>query len=105
SSTVTTPQDGSGTGIPATGLSIGANAAVPVRDHADITVTGFTGSFDGTVTFFLCGPLALTPTTTNCNDTDPTTGGDTHGVQIGDPVTVSGSGGSASVNSFDSGGD
>jgi hypothetical protein len=107
SSTVTTPQDGSGTGIPATGLSIGANAAVPVRDHADITVTGFTGSFAGTVTFFLCGPLALS-STSNCNNTDtagPPAVVDTNGVQIGDPVTVSGSGGSASVNSFDSGGD
>jgi hypothetical protein len=103
SSTVTHPQDGSGTNI-TSDLSIGANAAVQVRDHADITVTGFTGSFAGTVTFYLCGPLALTPTTTNCNDTDPTTGGDTHGVQIGDPVTVSGSGGTASVNSSDSGG-
>jgi hypothetical protein len=100
STTVTTPQDSSGTGIPAGGLSIGANAAVQVRDHAAITVTGFTGSFGGTVTFFLCGPLASN-STTNCNDTDPAAGGDTHGVQIGSPVTVSGSSGSASVNSSD----
>jgi hypothetical protein len=107
SSTVTTPQDGSGTSIPAAGLSIGANAAVAVRDHADITVTGFTGSFGGTVTFYLCGPLALN-STSNCNNTDtagPPAVVDTNGVQIGDPVAVSGSGGSASVNSSDSGGD
>jgi len=97
SSTATTPKDGSGTTI--TTASIGANAAVEVKDHAVITVTGFTGSFDGTVTFYLCGPLASN-TTTNCNNT----GGDTGGVQIGSPVTVSGTGGSANVDSSDSGG-
>ena len=105
SSTVTHPQDSSGTNITAD-LSIGANAAVEVRDHADITVTGFTGSFGGTLTFYLCGPLALN-STSNCNDTDtagPPAIVDTHGVQIGNPVTVTGSSGSASVNSSDSGG-
>jgi hypothetical protein len=106
SSTVTTPKDGSGTNIPSTGLSIGTqasgtSAAVQVKDHAVITVTGFTGNFAGTVTFFLCGPLDPSVTTTNCNDTDPAAGGDTHGVQIGSPVTVSGSNGSASVDSSD----
>jgi len=106
SSTVTTPKDGSGSNIPPAGLSIGTGAAVQVKDHADITVTGFTGSFGGTVTFYLCGPLASS-STSNCNDTDtagPPAVVDTHGVQIGDPVTVSGSSGSASVNSSDSGG-
>jgi hypothetical protein len=105
SSTVTHPQDSSGTNI-TSDLSIGSGAAVQVRDHADITVTGFTGSFGGTVTFYLCGPLALT-STSNCNDTDtagPPAVVDTHGVQIGSPVTVSGSSGSASVNSSDSSG-
>jgi hypothetical protein len=91
SSTVTTPKDGSGNNIPAAGLSIGADARVHVSDHAAITVTGFTGSFDGTVTFSLCGPLAL-DTTSNCA---------TGGVQIGDPVTVSGSAGSGSADSAD----
>lgn len=103
SSTATTPQDGGGSTIPTTGLSIGANAAVQVKDHAVITVTGFGGSFGGTVTFYLCGPLAL-DSASNCNNTDtagPPAVVDTNGVQIGDPVTVSGSGGSASVNSSD----
>jgi hypothetical protein len=63
-----------------------------VRDHADITVTGISGAFGGTVKFFLCGPLALN-TTTNCS---------TGGVQIGDPAageTVTGTAGAASLNS------
>jgi len=101
----THPQDSTPANI-TSDLSIGANAAVQVRDHADITVTGFTGSFGGTVTFYLCGPLAL-DSTSNCNDTDtagPPAVVDTHGVQIGSPVTVSGSNGAASVNSSDSSG-
>jgi hypothetical protein len=82
----TTPQAGDGGDIPAT---IGTDARVDVRDHAEITVSGADGDFDGSVTFFLCGPLAL-DSETNCS---------TGGVQIGDPVTVAGSAGSASLNS------
>jgi hypothetical protein len=85
---VTTPQDGAGNTIPAAGLQIGADARVDVRDHADITVTGV-ATFGGTVTFSLCGPLAL-DSTTNCQ---------TGGVQIGDPVAVVGTAGSAAVDS------
>ncbi len=84
---VTTPQDGSGTAIPAAGLSIGASARVDVRDHADITVTGV-DEFGGTVTFSLCGPNLTA--TQNCQ---------TGGVQIGNPVAVTGDAGAASVNS------
>jgi hypothetical protein len=92
SSTVTTPKDGSGNDIPAAGLSIGADARVHVSDHAAITVTGFTGNFAGTVTFSLCGPLAL-DSTSNCA---------TGGVQIGDPVAVTnGTAGAGSADSAD----
>jgi hypothetical protein len=58
-----------------------------VRDHADITVTGV-DEFGGTVTFSLCGPNLTA--TQNCQ---------TGGVQIGDPVAVTGDAGEASVNS------
>ena len=91
SSTVTTPKDGAGNDIPAGGLSIGADARVHVSDHADITVTGFTGNFGGTVQFSLCGPLAL-DSTSNCA---------TGGVDIGSPVSVSGSAGSGSADAPD----
>ncbi len=79
STTVTTPQQGDGSPIPADGLSIGANARVDVRDSALITVTGVTG-YGGDVTFSLCGPLAL-DSTSNC---------ESGGVQIGSPVAVTG---------------
>jgi len=82
----TTPQNDTGGAIPST---IGANARVAVRDHADITVTGFSGTFGGTVTFSLCGPLAA-GSTTNCS---------TGGAQIGSAVAVTGNAGTASLNS------
>jgi hypothetical protein len=85
----TTPQAGDGGAIPAT---IGTDARVDVRDHADITVSGADGAFGGTVKFFLCGPLAL-DSESNCS---------TGGVQIGTPAageTVTGNAGTASVNS------
>jgi hypothetical protein len=95
SSTATTPQTGAGGSIPATGLSIGTTARVAVRDQAVITVSGSTAAFDGKIKFFLCGPLALASTSL-C---DGTTG--KVGVQIGDAAgeTVSGSAGTATVNS------
>jgi hypothetical protein len=85
---VTTPQAAGGGAIPAT---IGTTARVAVRDHAEITITGSNAAFDGNVKFYLCGPLAL-DSTSNCS---------TGGVQIGDAAgeTVSGSGGTASLNS------
>ena len=88
---VTTPQTGAGGSIPAAGLDIPTTASgntISVRDHADITVTGVS-TFGGTVTFFLCGPLALN-TSSNC---------ESGGVQIGLPVAVNGSAGTAAVNS------
>ena len=88
---VTTPQTGAGGSIPAGGLDIPTAASgntISVRDHAEIDVTGVS-SFDGTVTFFLCGPLDLA-STTNC---------ESGGVQIGSPVTVNGSAGEAAVDS------
>ncbi len=86
----TTPQTGAGATLTTT--TIGTTARVAVKDHAVITVTGFSGSFGGAVKFYLCGPLDLA-STTNCS---------TGGVQIGNPSTgepVSGSGGTASVDS------
>jgi hypothetical protein len=85
----TTPQTGAGATLSST--SIGASARVSVRDHAEIAVTGTTANFDGTVKFYLCGPLASN-STENCS---------TGGVQIGATTgeTVSGTAGSASLNS------
>jgi hypothetical protein len=84
SSTSTTPKDGTGgtitdhnsNGVP--DLSIGTGS-VTAKDHADVTVSGVT-TWAGNVQFFICGPLAFSPTTTNC-----ATGGDA----VGSPVGVS----------------
>jgi hypothetical protein len=86
---ITTTPQADGENIPAGGVSIGTDARVPVTDLAEIDVTGTSGDFDGTVTFYLCGPLAL-DSISNC---------ETGGVQIGDPVAVVGTGGSASLES------
>jgi len=86
---ITTTPQAAGENIPAGGASIGTDARVPVTDLAEIEVTGTSGDFDGTVTFYLCGPLAL-DSTSNC---------ETGGVQIGDPIDVVGTGGSASLES------
>jgi hypothetical protein len=56
SSTVTTPEDGSGNPIPAGGLSIGTGT-VTAMDHAVVTASGIT-PWSGTVQFSICGPLA-----------------------------------------------
>jgi hypothetical protein len=50
---VTTPKDGSGAGIPAGGLSIGAGVA-GVKDSAVVSITGGTATPAGSVAFFLC---------------------------------------------------
>ena len=58
SSTVTTPQQSDGTGIPAGGLSIGTGS-VQAQDQAVVTATGGAGvKPTGTVSFFICGPQA-----------------------------------------------
>lgn len=83
STTVTTPTDGSGTPITSAGLTLPtdpANASLTVKDAALVTVTGVP-SFNGTVTFNLCGPSATSSTTT-C---------DTGGVSVGSTnVTANG---------------
>jgi hypothetical protein len=84
STIVTTPVDNAGIPIPAGGLTIPtdpADAALLVKDKADIAVTG-ASSFNATVTFHLCGPLAAGSTTT-C---------DSGGVQIGSPQAVTANG-------------
>ena len=77
STTETTPVQSDGTTpIPAGGLDIPADpadASLQVKDQAEITVTGVP-SFDGTVTFHLCGPFA-TGTTTLCDNSGGNTGG------------------------------
>jgi hypothetical protein len=81
--------------VPALGLDIptqaSGNPPIDVRDHADISVAGGAQTFGGTVSFFLCGPLALN-TTSNC---------ESGGVQIGSAVTVNGLNAAASVDSAD----
>src|SRR5439155_24189634 len=65
STTVTTPLDGAGNAIPAGGLSIGTGS-VSVKDQAVVTVNG-TDSFGGTVTFYLCGPIAASNPSQTCD--------------------------------------
>jgi hypothetical protein len=80
SSTATTPQDGSGNPIPAGGLTLPADpadASVSVKDSALITVAGVP-SFNGTLSYHLCGPTATSSTAT-C---------DTGGVAIGSAQTI-----------------
>lgn len=82
STTVTTPQKGDGSAIPGTPKSMPITTAgsVTVRDSALVTVSGVS-TFNGTVAFSLCGPLAA-DSTTNCQ---------TGGASIGSvPITTSG---------------
>jgi len=91
STTVTTPKTGAGDNIPAAGLTIPgdpADAALSVKDSADIQVTGVQ-TFDGTVAFSLCGPLAAGSTTTCSNSPNVS---DTVGVSVGSPQAVTASG-------------
>jgi hypothetical protein len=74
SSTVTTPSDGSGTAVPASGLSIGTGS-VSAKDAARITVTG-TSVWAGNVQFSLCGPSAISGCASGA------------GTAIGSPVAV-----------------
>jgi hypothetical protein len=74
---VTTPKQADGTtNIPPSGLSIGTGS-VGVTDLAVVTATGATTDPTGTVTFFLCGPIA----TGNCA---------TGGTQVGAVKTLNG---------------
>ncbi|TMG47855.1 MAG: hypothetical protein E6H91_07925 [Chloroflexi bacterium] len=69
----TTPKDGNGN--PITGpLSIGTGS-VSVKDSATVTITGTT-TWSGTLSFFLCGPIATGTCTTG-------------GTQIGSTQTIS----------------
>jgi hypothetical protein len=59
---VTTPQDGAGTTVPSGGLDLGTGTTgVTAKDSALLTVTGTT-DFTGTVSFFICGPIAESAT-------------------------------------------
>ena len=84
SSIETTPKSGAGADITdhnnnqVKDLSIGLGT-VTASDHAVVTVTGIS-TWSGSVQFYICGPLAVSPTTTNC-----ATGGDA----VGSPVAVS----------------
>lgn len=76
SSVVTTP-----TPSHAAPTTIPASGSLTSTDSAELTVTGV-GSFNGTLTYNLCGPLPAESTST-C---------DSGGAQIGDPQTVTASG-------------
>lgn len=71
---VTTPRAGDGSEIPEGGLSIGTGT-VTATDAATIDVSGIS-VWDGTLEFFLCGPIAEPAT---CDE---------GGVPIGDPISV-----------------
>ena len=59
----TTPKDASGTDIPGSGISITTAGAVQVRDGVHLEVSGI-AQFSGTLSFFLCGPMATGTCTT-----------------------------------------
>ena len=69
SSTVTTPQDGSGTNIPNGSISITTAGSVNVRDSAVVSGTLATNP-TGSVKFYLCGPAA-TDALAQCDATKP----------------------------------
>lgn len=71
---VTTPRQGDGSAIPEDGLSIGTGT-VTASDAATIEVNGIS-VWDGSMEFFLCGPVAAGVT---CDE---------GGVPIGDPILV-----------------
>jgi hypothetical protein len=75
STLTTTPKDGAGASVPATGLSIGTGS-VTAKDSAALAVTGVQ-SWTGNFQFYLCGPIASPGT---C---------DTGGVPIGSSKAVS----------------
>jgi hypothetical protein len=83
-SVVTTPQDGAGTDltdsndndVPDVQIGTGADG-VDVQDSAELSVTG-TSNFSGTLSFFLCGPIASGTCTTGgvpAGSTDVTSNG------------------------------
>ena len=80
SHTTTTPVDNNGDPIPAGGLDIPkdpADSAISVKDKATVAVAGVS-SFNGSVSFHLCGPNVTAPAT--C---------DTGGVDIGSTSVTS----------------
>jgi hypothetical protein len=84
SSITTTPKNGAGGAITdhnansVPDLSVGTGS-VAASDHAVVTVDGIE-TWSGSVQFYICGPLAYSPTTTNCA---------TGGSAVGLPVAVS----------------
>lgn len=81
STTVTTPKQGDGSAIPATGLSIG-NGVVAVQDDAVVSVSGGSDTPTGSVSFWLCKVDAPDV----CADGDGTSIGS--GTLSGDPATT-----------------
>jgi hypothetical protein len=87
STTVTTPKDGSGSNIPAAGLSIGTGV-VGVRDSAVVSITGGTATPAGSVSFSLCKvdspTLCTSPNGTSVGATSLT--GTTYPVTVLSPI-------------------
>jgi hypothetical protein len=74
STTVTTPKDGAGANIPATGISIGTGV-VAVKDSAVVSIQGGTATPAGSVAFFLCkvdSPALCTANGTSVGSTNLT---------------------------------
>jgi hypothetical protein len=80
--TTTTPKQADGTTDFVSPTPIPAMGRLEVRDSALIEVDGV-DTFDGEVTFFLCGPAELTTAGEVCDPDDGNVG-----VQIGNPVGV-----------------
>jgi hypothetical protein len=92
SKTVTTPQLGDGTAIPAGGVSVGTGASVKVQDQAVVSLPNQPSTNPtGTVSFHLCGPTPLS----DANYTLCATGG----TSIGSAKTLSGTSNPATVTS------
>ena len=94
---------GSCTSGVATAPSVGSDATVipgtSVRDNATITVTGYSGAFAGTMSFYLCGPTPLADASYTLCTTGGTVVNGTESGALNAPVTVSGNNGTASVQS------
>jgi hypothetical protein len=83
--------------------SVGSDATVTpgtsVRDNATITVTGYSGAFAGTMSFYLCGPTPLADASyTLCSTGGTIVNGSETGA-LNAPVAVTGNAGTASVQS------
>jgi hypothetical protein len=83
STTMTTPQDGSGNTL--TSEAIGTGGSQTVQDQAAVAITGTqSNTLGGSVSFTLCGPIASTDTSQTCDGTTNV------GVSIGSAKAVAG---------------